>query len=50
MLNTLPLLPLLNAWKSLGEKASFGGIFTEQDIEFMKKAIQNFKIKTHMAI
>jgi len=28
------------AWKSIGEKASSGGGFTEQDIEFMKKAIQ----------
>jgi TRAF3-interacting protein 1 len=28
------------AWKSIGEKAQTGGAFTEQDIEFMKKAIQ----------
>ena len=28
------------AWKSIGDKASSGGGFTEQDIEFMKKAIQ----------
>ena len=27
------------AWKSIGDKASSGGGFTEQDIEFMKKAI-----------
>lgn len=27
------------AWKSIGDKAQSGGAFTEQDIEFMKKAI-----------
>lgn len=27
------------AWKSINDKAQSGGGFTEQDIEFMKKAI-----------